>query len=90
MMRFLADEDFNNDVLRGLLRRGVAADVVRVQDTGAAGADDETVLATAAADGRILLTHDVSTLLHVAFARIRSSQRSSPKTLSLKGLSFET
>lgn len=30
MTRFLADEDFNNDVLRGLQRRVAHLDVVRV------------------------------------------------------------
>jgi len=71
-MRFLADEDFNNDILRGLRRRDVAADVVRVQDTTAAGADDSTVLILAASEQRILLTHDVSTLIAAALVRVRA------------------
>lgn len=40
MLRFLADENFNNDILRGLLRRNPAIDIVRVQDTELFGADD--------------------------------------------------
>ena len=51
MTRFLADEDFNNDILRGLLRRHANLDVVRVQDVGLVGAEDEEVLEAAAADG---------------------------------------
>jgi hypothetical protein len=47
MTRFLADEDFNNDILRGLLRRLVHLDVVRLR-----GADDDTVLARAARSRR--------------------------------------
>jgi predicted nuclease of predicted toxin-antitoxin system len=74
MIRFLADEDFNNDILRGLRRRDAAIDVVRIQDLGHAGADDATVLATATDRGRILLTHDVSTLLGFAFERVRSGK----------------
>ena len=65
MTRFLTDEDFNNDVLRGLQRRVV--DVVRVQDLGLRGASDVDVLARAAVENRVLLTHDVSTLIGRAF-----------------------
>jgi hypothetical protein len=72
MTRFLADEDFNNDILRGLLRRLVRLDVIRVQDIGLRGADDDTVLARAFVEGRVLLTHDVSTLIGRAFDRIRA------------------
>jgi hypothetical protein len=32
--RFLVDEDFNNDLVRGLLRRCPGTDLVRVQDIG--------------------------------------------------------
>jgi predicted nuclease of predicted toxin-antitoxin system len=69
MTRFLADEDFNNDILRGLLRRVARVDVVRVQDIGLRGASDDAVLAGAAEAGRVLLTHDSSTLIGRAFAR---------------------
>jgi predicted nuclease of predicted toxin-antitoxin system len=70
VIRFLADEDFNNDILRGVLRRTSGLDVARVQDIGLRGADDDAVLSSAAADGRVLLTHDVSTLIGRAFARV--------------------
>jgi len=43
-MRFLADENFNIDIVRGLLRRKTDLDIVRVQDVGLSGADDPTVL----------------------------------------------
>ncbi|HEY3820320.1 MAG TPA: DUF5615 family PIN-like protein [Polyangiaceae bacterium] len=72
MTRLLADEDFNNDILRGLLRRLGSVDVARVQDIGLRGAGDEDVLARAAAEGRVLLTHDVSTLIGRAFDRVRA------------------
>jgi hypothetical protein len=63
MTRFLADEGFNNDILRGLLRRHANLDVVRVRNVGLGGAEDEAVLEAAAADGRVLLTHCVSALI---------------------------
>jgi hypothetical protein len=72
VIRLLADEDFNNDLVRGLLRRVPAADLVRVQDLGLRGATDDAVLSRAAADGRVLLTHDVSTLIARAYERVRA------------------
>jgi hypothetical protein len=39
-----ADENLNNDLVRGLLRRRPDLDIVRVRDAGLAGADDPTVL----------------------------------------------
>ena len=44
-LRLLLDEDFNNDILRGLLRRTPDIDIVRVQDIEEiAGAADPVVL----------------------------------------------
>ena len=43
-MKFLADENFDNTIIRGLLRRKPDVDVVRVRDIGLAGEDDPTVL----------------------------------------------
>lgn len=70
MLRFVADENFNNDILRGLLRRMPGVDIVRVQDFGLSGADDTVVLDWAAQEGRILLTHDVSTITAHAYQRV--------------------
>ena len=62
MLRLAADENFNNDIIRGLLRRRPDLDIVRAQDAGLSGADDPAILEWAAREGRLLLTHDVSTL----------------------------
>jgi hypothetical protein len=70
MIRFVADENFNGDIVRGMLRREPALDLLRVQDVGLSGADDPTVLAWAAAQGRVLLTHDVTTMTHYAYERL--------------------
>ena len=61
MLSFVADENFNNDILRGVWRRNPSVDIVRVQDIGLSGADDATVLEWAAQQNRIVLTHDVTT-----------------------------
>lgn len=70
MLRLLADENFNNDIVRGLLRRKPDLDIVRVQDVGLSAADDPTILEWAATEGRVLLTHDVSTMTRYVYERI--------------------
>ena len=70
--RFLADENFNNALLRALLRRLPDLDVVRAQDLALAGAADPDLLAWAADAGRILLTHDARTIPGFAYARVRA------------------
>ena len=69
-LRFLADEDFDNDIVRGLLRRLPTLDVVRAQDVGLSGQPDPVVLAWAAQEDRVILTHDVSTMTAHAYARM--------------------
>jgi hypothetical protein len=75
MLRLVADENLNNDIVRGLLRRRPDLDVVRVQDMELSGADDPAVLEWAAQEGRVLLTHDVSTITRYAYERVQSGQR---------------
>ena len=74
MLRLAADENFNNDIVRGLLRRKPDLDIVRVQDAGLSGADDSRVLEWTAREGRILLTHDVSTMTSYAYERIQAGK----------------
>ena len=72
MLRFAVDENFNNNILRGVLRRLPDLDIVRIQDTEIAGGDDPKVLEWAAQTNRILLTHDVSTITYHAYKRIEA------------------
>ena len=88
MLKLLADEDLNNRILRGLLRRRPDLDLLRVQDTPLSGAADSDILEWAAQAGRILLTHDVSTMTQFAYERIRSGQKTTgiievPQTMSV-------
>ncbi len=57
MIKLAADENFNNDIVRALLRRNPS--------------DDPTVLEWAAREQRVLLTHDVSTITRYAYERVR-------------------
>jgi hypothetical protein len=71
VIRFLADENFNGRILRGLLRRVPDLDVVRAQDVEAIrGAADPVLLEWAAEQERVLLTHDVSTMGRHAYRRV--------------------
>ena len=70
MLRMASDADFNGDVLRGLFRRRPDLDLIRVQDVGLRTADDETILEWAAGGGRILLTHDRTTMPNFAYQRV--------------------
>ena len=62
MLLLAADENLNNDIIRGVLRVNPKIDITRLQDSGLRGADDPAVLEWAAAEGRVLLTHDVATM----------------------------
>jgi Domain of unknown function (DUF5615) len=74
MLLLAADENFNCNIVRGLRRRQADIDIIRIQDVGLSGADDATVLAWAAQEGRVLLTHDVSTITHYAYERVREGK----------------
>lgn len=74
MLLLVSDENFNNDIVRGLLRRKPDLDIIRVQDVGLRGADDPAVLEWAAQEGRVVLTHDAATMAHFAFERVRANQ----------------
>ncbi len=75
MLPLAADENFNNDLIRGVLRRNPEVDWVRVQDKGLAGATDPVVLDWCARHGRVLFTHDVSTMTHYARERVQGGLR---------------
>lgn len=70
MLLLVADENFNNDIVRGMLRRKPGLDMVRIQDLDLSGADDATVLEWCAVQGRVLLTHDVTTITRHAYERV--------------------
>jgi hypothetical protein len=75
MLLLIADENFNNNIVRGVLRRKTDVDIVRVQDIGLSQADDPMILEWAAQQGRVLLTHDVSTITKYAYERLEAGRR---------------
>lgn len=74
MIKLTTDENFDGDILRGLLRRQADLDVVRVQDVELAETPDSDILAWAAAEERVLLTHDRDTVPNFAYERVLASQ----------------
>lgn len=69
MLRYLADEDFDNRILRAFQRTDPTLDWVRVQDIGLSGCEDQLILQTAAQEQRVVLTCDVTTMTAAAYAR---------------------
>lgn len=75
MLRLLSDENFNGELVRGLLRKQQDLELVRVQDAGLMGLDDPSILKWAAANERVLLTHDRCTVPRFAYDRVREGER---------------
>jgi hypothetical protein len=74
VLKLVSDENFDGDILRGLYRRRSDLDIVRVQDVGLRATPDPDVLAWAAVEGRVLLTHDRDTIPNFAYDRVRAGQ----------------
>ena len=74
MLRLLSDENFNGDIIRGLFLRQPDLDLVRVQDVGLQELDDPTILAWAADNNRIVITHDRATMPSFAYERLAKNE----------------
>ena len=61
-VRFQADADLNHHIIAALKRREPTVDFQTAQQAGLARVDDITVLKIAAADGRVLVSHDRQTM----------------------------
>lgn len=70
MIHLLADENFNGRILRGIKSRNPNANILRVQDTEMYQADDMSLLAWAAKEQRVVVSHDVNTMTKYAYQRI--------------------
>ncbi len=72
-MRFLADENFKGPIFDQLIKTLPDLDILRVQDLEEIyRASDDVVLEWAAQHHRIVITHDVNTLVGDAYQRIRN------------------
>jgi predicted nuclease of predicted toxin-antitoxin system len=72
--RFLADHDLNDAVVDGVLRRGPAIEFIRARDVGIADRPESAVLAFAADNGWLIVSHDVNTMPNHGYARLAAGQ----------------
>ena len=61
-IRFLADADLNKAIVTGVLRREPSVDFLNAHQAGLREMKDPEVLALAAKDQRVLVSHDVGTM----------------------------
>jgi predicted nuclease of predicted toxin-antitoxin system len=78
-VRFQADADLNHIIVLAVLRRESSVDFKSATGAGLSGRADEEVLALAAREGRVLVSHDHRTMPK-HFARF-SVEQSSPGLL---------
>jgi len=77
VIALLADEDFNARITRGLIRRVRDCNLQTSDKVGLSGQSDSIVLSWAASNSRVLLTHDVNTMIDAALERVRTCQPNS-------------
>jgi hypothetical protein len=75
--RFLADHDLNEHIVTGVLRRAPALVWVRARDVGMSERVDAEVLAYAADQGLLVVSHDINTMPGAAYACMRAGQKMS-------------
>jgi hypothetical protein len=61
-IRFQADADLRHAIIAGVLRRAAGVDFQRAETVPLEGLDDSQVLALAADEGRVLVSHDQNTM----------------------------
>jgi len=86
-VRFQADADLRVPIIKGLKRREPSIDFMTATEAGLAGIDDGAVLLLAASSGRVLVSHDVSTMPE-AFSRFIREQISPGVILISQELSY--
>ena len=74
MLRLLIDENLDQRILRGLRLEVPAIDYIVVQETKLKGLRDPLLLAWAAENQPIIVTHDVNTMPRHAYDRVRAGQ----------------
>ena len=74
MIRLLTDENFDHNILRGLIRRVPHLDFVLVHDVGLTSQPDPVLLKWAASKHRSILTHDKKTMIPYAEQLVRQGE----------------
>ena len=71
MLRLLIDHDFNDKIFLGLRARVPKLDALTARTVGLEQKPDTALLAWAAIEDRIVLSHDVQTMPGFAISRVR-------------------
>jgi hypothetical protein len=77
-VRFLADADLNRAIVSGVLRHEPSIDFLTAQAAGLRRLKDPEVLALAAEQQRVLVSHDVGTMPK-HFSRVPRRRESQPR-----------
>lgn len=77
MIRFLADQNFNGHILRGLKLRIPEFDCITTYEIGLQGFSDSQLLTWAAKENRVILTHDAKTFPQFAYEKIEKGEKMS-------------
>ena len=82
-LRFLADADLNQAIVAGVRERERALDFMTANEANLEGRSDPEVLEFAATQGRILVSHDTSTM-PVHFSQRMRARGASPGVLLVR------
>ena len=74
MIRYLADHNLNEDIVRAVARRKPDLEFEFARDVGLAEATDPEILAWAAAAGHVVVTHDRRTMTAFAESRMKAGE----------------
>jgi predicted nuclease of predicted toxin-antitoxin system len=74
MFRFLTDHDLNEAIARQPEQKASDVDIVRAREVGLSRSDDRELLAFAATENCIILSHDRTTMTGFAYERTLSGQ----------------
>jgi Domain of unknown function (DUF5615) len=70
VLRILTDQNFDENIVSGLLRRGVELEILRARELSLDAVSDPETLEAAAEHDAIVLSHDRSTLAEFAWGRV--------------------
>jgi hypothetical protein len=73
-LRFLADHDLNEHIVAGVQRQEPVVEFLRVRDLGMSTRPDSEILAYAASEGLLVVSHDVNTMPAAAYARLAAGE----------------
>ena len=75
MIRILADQNFNGDIFRGLKERIPELDCIATYAIGIGKFTDDKLLAWAANENRVIVTHDAKTFPNFAYEKMAKGEK---------------